>query len=51
MQSRTLINTSWVRWKNSVKIAVTLDTEDVKGAQNIGGNTGGNYIRCYLTAW
>lgn len=45
MQSRKLINTSWVRWKNSVKLAVTLDTEDVKGAQDIGANTGGNYIR------
>ena len=51
MQSRKLINTSWVRWKNSVKLAVTLDTEDVEDAKDRGGNTGGNYIRCYLTAW
>ena len=28
-----------------MKLAITLDPEDVEGAQDINGNTGDNYIR------
>ena len=45
MQSAKLIMTLWVRWKKPVKLAIMLDPEDVKGAQDIGGNTGDNYIK------
>ena len=37
--------TLWVRWKKPVKLAITLDPEDVEGVQDIGGNTSDNYIR------
>ena len=37
--------TLWVRWKKPVKLAITLDPEDVQGVQDIGGNTSDNYIR------
>ena len=45
MQSRKIITTLWVKRKNSVKSAITLDTKDVKSAQDIGGNTDDNHIR------
>ena len=32
--------TLWIRWKKSVKLAITLDSEDVEDAQDVGGNTG-----------
>ena len=44
-QSTKVIMTLWVRWKKPVKLAITLDPEDVEGAQDIGGNTGDNYIK------
>ena len=34
----------WVRSKKPVKLAITLDPEDVEGVQDTGGNTGDNYI-------
>ena len=37
--------TLWARWKKPVKLAITLDPEDVEGAQDTGGNTGDNYIK------
>ena len=37
--------TLWVRWKKPVKLAITLDPEDVKNAQDVDGSTGYNYIR------
>ena len=45
MQSAKVIMTLWVRWKKPVKLAITLDPEDVEGVQDIGGNTSDNYIR------
>ena len=36
--------TLWVKWKKPVKLSITLDPEDVGGAQEIGGNTGNNYV-------
>ena len=45
MQSTKVIMTLWVRWKKRVKLAITLDPEDVEGAQDKGGNTGDNYTR------
>ena len=45
MQSTKVIMTLQVRWKKPVKLAITLDPEDVEGAQYINGNTGDNYIR------
>ena len=37
--------TLWVRWKKSVKLAITVDSEDVEGAQDMRGNTSDNYTR------
>ena len=37
-----IIKTLWVRWKKPVKLAITLDAEDVEGVQDIGGITGDN---------
>ena len=45
MQSTKVIMTLWVKWKKPVKLAITLDPEDVEGAQDIGVNTGDNYIK------
>ena len=45
MGSAKIIMTLWVRWKKPVKLAVTLDLEGPENAQDIGGNTGDNYIR------
>ena len=45
MQSAKVIMTLWIRWKKPVKLAITLDHEDVEGVQDIGGNTSENYIR------
>ena len=45
MGSPKIIMTLWVRWKKPVKLAVTLDLEGAENAQDIGGNTGDNYIR------
>ena len=45
MQSRKVINISWVRWKKPVKSVITLDPEDVEDAQDIRNNTGDNYIK------
>ena len=39
MESAKIIMTLWVRWKKPVKLAITLDPEDVESAHNIGGNT------------
>ena len=33
IQSTKVIMTLWVRWKKPVKLAVTLDPEDLQGAQ------------------
>ena len=40
--------TLWVRWRNPVKSTITLDPEDLEGAQEIGGNIGDNYIRAEM---
>ena len=45
MGSAKIIMTLWVRWKKPVKLATTLDPEDVKNAQDVDGSTGDNYIR------
>ena len=45
MLSAKMILTLWARWKKPVKSAITLDTEDVSGAQDNGANTSDNYIR------
>lgn len=45
MQSAKAILTLWVRWKKSVKLAITLVSKDVEDAQDIKGSTGDNYIR------
>ena len=45
MQSAKVIKTLWVRWRKPVKSTITLDPEDLEGGQEIGGNTGDNYIR------
>ena len=36
---------SRVRWKKPVKLATKLDPEDVDGPQDLGNNTGDNYIK------
>ena len=43
--SAKIIMTQWVRWKKPVKLAITLDPDDVEGAQDIGGNISNNYTR------
>ena len=48
MGSAKMIMTLWVRWKKPVKLASTLDPEDVEGVQDIEGNTGDNYTRVEL---
>ena len=45
MQSTKVIKTLWVRWKKPMKLVITLDSEDVTGAQDKGGNINDNYIR------
>ena len=45
MESAKIIMTLLVRWKKPVKLANTLDPEDVEGAQDIRGNTSDNYTR------
>ena len=45
MQSAKVTKTLWVRWKKPVKLPITLDPKDVEGAQDIGDNTGDNYIK------
>ena len=45
MESAKIIMTLWVRWKKPVKLAITLDPEDVEDAQDIRGNTSDNYTR------
>ena len=45
MGSTNIIMTLWVRWKKPVKLAITLDPDDVEGVQDIGGNTGDNYTK------
>ena len=40
--------TLWVRRKKPVKSVIALDPEDIEGAQDIGGNTGNNYIRVQM---
>ena len=40
-----VIMTLWARSKKPVKLPITLDPEDVEGIQDIGSNTGDNYIR------
>ena len=37
--------TLWVRCKKPVRLAVKLESEDVEGAQDMGGNSGDNYVR------
>ena len=41
--------TLWVKWEKSVKLAITLDPEDVEGDRDIGGTNGDNYIRVEMT--
>ena len=43
MLSTNLIITLWLRWKNQVKLAITLDSEDVEG------NTGDINIRVEMS--
>ena len=49
MGSAKIIMTLWVRWKKPVKLAITLDPEDVEGVQGIRGNTGDDYIRVEMS--
>ena len=49
MGSAKIIMTLWVRWKKPVKLATTLDSKDVEGVQDIGGNTGDNCTRVELS--
>lgn len=44
MQSAKLLMTLKVRLKNSVIVAITLDSEDVERGQVVEGNTGHKYI-------
>ena len=44
-QSTKITMTLWVRRNKPVKLAVTLDPEDVKGAQDVSDNICDNYIR------
>ena len=39
MQHAKVTMTLWVRWKKPVKLATTLDLEDIKSAQDIRRNT------------
>ena len=45
MESSKVIMTLRVRWKKRVKLAITLDPDDVEDVQDIGCNTGDNYVR------
>ena len=45
IRSARIIMTLWVRWKKPVKLAITLDPEDVEGIQDVNGSTGDNYAR------
>ena len=45
MQSAKVVTTLKVRWKKSVIIAITLDSEDAESGQVVEGNTGHNYIK------
>ena len=45
MESAKIIMTLWVRFKKPVKLSITLDPEDIEGAQDIEGNTGDIYTR------
>ena len=49
MQSTKVIMTLWFRWKKSVKSVITLDPEDVEGAQNIENNICDKYIKVEMT--
>ena len=42
MQSTKKVMTSWVKWKNSGKSVLTLDTRDFECVQDIGNKTGDN---------
>ena len=37
--------TLWVGWKKTLKLAITLDTEDVEDARDVGDNTGNKYMK------
>ena len=45
MQSRNVIKTLSVRLKEPVQLAITINPDDVAGAQDIGDKTGDNYDR------
>ena len=45
MGSAKIIKTVWIRWKKPVKLAITLNAEDIEGVQDIGDITGDNYTR------
>ena len=45
IESVKIIMTLWVRWVKPVKLAITLDAEDVEGAHDIRENTSDNYTR------
>ena len=45
MQSAKIIRILCVRLKKPVRLAIKLEPEDGEGVQDIGGNTGDNYIR------
>ena len=45
MQSTKIIISLWVRWKKPMQSAITLDSEDEEGAQDIGDNTCDKYIK------
>ena len=40
MGSAKIIMTLWVIWKKPIKLLIELDSEDLEGAQEIGGNVG-----------
>ena len=37
------------RWKNPIKLAITLDPKDAKGTHNVGSNIGDNCIRAEVS--
>ena len=47
MQSTKVIMALWIRWKKPVKLAITLDPEDLEGPQDT-GYPGDNYIKVHM---
>ena len=45
IKSTKEVMTLWVQWKKSVKLAIILDTKEVKDAPDVMVNTDDNYVR------